>query len=326
MTNDTDFKPPLWLRSSNVQTALASSKLRQKLCRGFSKQAQRVVLDAGNGHQTTVYINHHPSPKGVIVLFHGWLGTPQSGYVLSAARHFHRAGFTTASLTMHEHGEAALMNPDFLDMSQHEFLRYAVRDLTTHLPDLPMGFMGFSMGGNCCLRLARDLTDHPLPTLQSVVAISPVIEPADTCDKIDVHPLIRGYFLRKFNRLYRQKQELYPDRYAHVEMSHARTIRKLTDISVAEWSSFDSTEAYFKSYRINSDDLNSCPVPVTIVSAMDDQIVLPEPTLALHDDPNLDRVMTSYGGHNGFFERFPTRMFSERVALQRFENQLDARD
>ena len=86
MNDLTDFLPPIWLRSANIQTALASSKLRNFVSRGFDAQSEKHIFDVGGGLKTSCYVNKHPQAKGMIVLFHGWMGRPQSTYVLSAAK------------------------------------------------------------------------------------------------------------------------------------------------------------------------------------------------------------------------------------------------
>ena len=322
MNDPTDFRPPFWLRSANVQTALASSKLRHFYCRGFDAQSEKILLELNNGLKTSCYINKHPRPKGMIVLFHGWMGRPQSTYVLSAAKTLFDNGFSTARVTLPDHGDAALLNQEMIPITQDSFLRGSVERICDLTPSLPVGLMGFSMGGNCVLRIARDLSKEPIPQLCHTIAISPVIEPEETCTLIDSSLLIRRYFLRKFDRLYRQKQEKFPEYRSANDLLNQKTLLGLTELSVLRWSEFSSAKMYFDAYKINKNDFAKGNVAVTLMTAKDDPIVSVNSTLALAEGPHFERVYTNYGGHNGFFERFPTKVFSEQIALARFSKMI----
>jgi predicted alpha/beta-fold hydrolase len=313
-----DFLPPLWLRSGMVQTFLASSTRRQKLGQAFEADATRLDLPAGDGMRTSCYLNERADAKGLVILFHGWLGTPQSGYVVSAARRLYNAGFSIARMTLPDHGDAALMNAGIIDITRHDFLREAVRNLVAERRDLPVGIMGFSLGGNFALRLARDLNDHPIRNLRHIIGISPVIEPADTCDMIDAYAFFRHYFLRKFTKLARAKQALYPHLDTIDEVLAHRTIRGLTEVSVRRWTPFPDIDSYFAGYRIRPGDFTDCPARVTRLSAQDDPIVRAIHAQSLPEDPGLERIFTRHGGHNGFFSVFPHVAFSEDVAVNRF--------
>lgn len=311
------FRPAPWLRPAAVQTALASSRLRSRHCKAFGAGAKRLVLEQRDGLKTTCYVNDRADARAMIVLLHGWLGTPGSSYVLSAARALYDAGFATARLTLPDHGEAALMNERVVNLTQHEVLHDALAALA-RLDGRPIGLMGFSLGGNYALRIARDLGHAPLPGLRHVFAVSPVIDPGDTCDKVDARPLIRRYFLNKFARLYRGKQALYPDLLRADEVLRQSTVRAMTTLSVARWTGFDSAEAYFDGYRINRGDLGAVQVPVTLLTAQDDPIVSAGPAQMLEPGGNFERLIPRHGGHNGFFGASLRANLAEDLAKRRF--------
>lgn len=318
MNDPIDFLPPIWLRSANIQTALASSKLRNFVSRGFDAKSEKHIFDIGDGLKTSCYVNKHPQAKGIIVLFHGWMGRPQSTYVLSAAKNFFDKGFSTARVTLPDHGDAALLNKEMIPITRDTFLCGSVEQICNLDPSLPVGLIGFSMGGNCALRIARDLPKAPIPQVCHVVAVSPVIEPEETCTLIDESPLIRRYFLRKFDRLYRQKQAQFPEYMSANDLLEQKTLHDLTKLSVLRWSEFSSAEMYFSAYKIQKGDFAKTNVPVTLLTAKDDPIVSVNSARALDEGPQFERVFTSYGGHNGFFERFPGQVFSEQIAANRF--------
>ncbi|WP_425046499.1 alpha/beta fold hydrolase [Primorskyibacter sp. S87] len=318
MTVNSDYRPPIWLRSGMLQTALASNSMRKKRGEEFESNTTKLVLNAGPGLRTSCYLNERPDAAGMIILFHGWLGTPQSSYVVSAAKALHDAGFSVARLTLPEHGEAALMNAAVIDLSRHDFIREAVWDIASRSPETPLGLMGFSLGGNFALRLARDLKAHPIPQLRHVLAVSPVIEPSDTCDMIDAFGIFRRYFLKKFADLSREKQAEFPEMQGVQEVLAKKSIRSLTEFSVRQWTEYPSIEAYFNAYRIHPDDFAGCPTSLTLLTALDDPIVRSIHAQRLSESAALEPIFTRHGGHNGFFSRFPSQAFSDDVAVKKF--------
>lgn len=318
MTSHSDFRPPLWLRSGMVQTALASSNRRKSKMLEFDARATRIDLGAGSGLKTSCYLNERPDAKGMIILFHGWLGSPQSSYVVSAAKALYDSGFSVARMTLPEHGDAALMNAVVIDLTRHDFVREAVRHLSARAPECPIGLMGFSLGGNFALRLARELQVHPIPQLRHVMAISPVIEPSDTCDMIDAFGVFRRYFLKKFFSLSRDKQAAFPELKAVDDVLTKKSIRSVTEFSVQQWTNYPSIDAYFDAYRLQPGDFANCPVGITLLTALDDPIVRSIHAQEFARSETLEPIVTRFGGHNGFFSRFPTDTFSDEVALQRF--------
>ncbi len=317
------YSPPFWLRSALLQTALASSKLRHLYCRGFEAQTERVVLDAGEGRKTTAYVNTHPNPQGMVVLLHGWLGRPQSTYTLSAAKTLFDSGFSTARVTLPEHAEAVLMNRQFIPITRHDFVREAMLDLCARNEGMPFGLLGFSLGGNMVLRIARDLNVAPVPQLKHVFAVSPAIDPNGTGETIDDSFIFRHYFMRKMDLLYRKKLELYPE-LTHLcsEILNEKTALGVTEAFVAQLPEYPDLEAYFDAYRIKPDDFVDCETAVTLITSDDDPIVSSDPARMLNHGPKLERVFTRFGGHNGFFDRFPASVHSEALAVERFKRSL----
>lgn len=301
-----------------IQTALASSSRRKSKILDFDASATRIDLDAGSGLKTSCYLNERPDAPGIVILLHGWLGTPQSSYVVSAAKTLYDSGFSVARMTLPDHGDAALMNSVVIDLTRHDFVREAVRQLAVRTPDCPIGLMGVSLGGNFALRLVRDLDAHPIPQLRHVVAVSPVVEPSDTCDMIDAFGVFRRYFLKKFFILSRDKHAAFPEIAGVDEILTKRSIRSVTEFSVLHWTDYPSIDAYFGAYRLRPSEFAECSVGITLLTALDDPIVRSVHAQEFTESATFEPIFTQFGGHNGFFSRFPNQAFSDEIAVQRF--------
>lgn len=306
------------MRVGAVQTALASSRLRRIADPNLECFSERVLLELDDGYRTTCFVNRNSKSRGLVVLLHGWLGSPQATYVQAMAAHLYQGGFSVARLTLPEHGNAISLNPQFIDATRHDIVRSALQELCLKEAKGSVGLLGFSLGGNCALRIARDLKTNPIERLRYVFAVSPVINPADACKKIDRNLLIRKYFLKKHNQWFLDKKSAHPDRFFADGVLEMSSIKEVTAFSVKEWTDLSGIDEYFSSYTIGKDDLTECAVGVTLLSAADDPIVSVQSARKLNVDNNFECVLTDHGGHNGFFERLSRETYCEHLALDRF--------
>ncbi|MEM7438268.1 MAG: alpha/beta fold hydrolase [Pseudomonadota bacterium] len=316
---ETDFIPSVWLRPAIIQTVMASSRLRILGCSRFDASGQAQVLDLPGGLRTTTVFNLHPQAKGMIVLLHGWLGTPQAKYVISAAKALFDAGYSTARLTLPEHGDAVSLNDELVPITNHEVVRDAISEIGRQHPKMSLGLMGFSLGGNYALRVTRDLAAHPIERLLQVVAVSPVIEPEPTSHAIDESALLRRYFLRKFTKLYAPKLDRVPALNHLKPALQEPTTIGLTKAFLEHLGAFPDVETYFAAYRIKQDDLVTAAAPVTILTSGDDPIVDPGFAANLSVGLKVERQITKYGGHNGFVNALRKTAFCDRFAVSRFD-------
>lgn len=313
-----NYSPPLVLRLGSLQTALASSKVRGINCQTFERQSKRVVVSLPDGFKTVYYINRVAQSPGLIILLHGWLGSPQSPYVLGTAAHLYRSGYSVVRLTLPEHGEAVRLNGVFIDATRHDLVRDAIREICSLESAEYVGLLGFSLGGNCVLRIIRDSVLEPIHELKSAMVISPVIDPKEAASRIDDMPLVKRYFIRKFLHWYREKRSVFPDIYGANEVWDPRSIQEITEKSVRLWTDYTNSSKYFEAYTIEDRDLLSCSLPLTLLTADDDPIVSSSKARGLRTSSSFEKIVTRNGGHNGFFEDLFGRSYADRLALERF--------
>jgi predicted alpha/beta-fold hydrolase len=249
-----------------------------------------------------------PATTPTIVLIHGWLGSADSSYVLSAGAELLAAGFRVARLNLRDHGDTAHLNEGLFHSARTQEVVDAVRELAGDRG----GVLGFSLGGNFALRVARALG---VPAL----AICPAIEPANTMRAIDGGwPGYRWYFLRKWRRALAAKQLAFPDRYDFAPARGLNTVTALTDLFVRNHTEFADSAAYLAGYTLTGAALDG--TTATIVTAEDD------PIIPWHDfgrlPATIELVAMPWGGHCGFVEgtrapswvdRYAVRFFGERL-------------
>lgn len=298
------FNPRWPLKNGFLQTALSSSRLRVPRHLAVCAAAREVIFECNQGVRLLGFHSLCPAtpsaraPKGLAILLHGWEGSSESTYLLRTAQVLFGAGYDVLRLNFRDHGPSHHLNEGLF----YAVLLQEVLDAVAQAADLVRAgaahLIGFSLGGNFSLRIARQA--RALPKLASIAAISPVLDPDQATDRIDGHGLIRRYFLNKWRRSLIRKQELYPHLYAFGEILKLPDLRTTTEALLADHSDYDSAVTYFKDYAIGPDDLRQVAVPTVILTAQDDPIIPADDFKALAPNPMVRVAVQQYGGHNGF--------------------------
>ena len=308
---DASFRPNRWLRSRHFQTILASLPPRrarvERRAIPVRAASEELLLDCGDG---VVLQAFHSSParrgrepgKRLAVLLHGWEGSAESTYVLSAAQTLFELGFEVVRLNLRDHGATHHLNRDLFHSCRLPEVVGAVRALAGRFAGMPIVLGGFSLGGNFMLRVAADREARDLP-LQRVVAVSPVLDPAVTMTTLERgSPIYHGYFVRKWTRSLAKKQLAWPDHYDFDELLRIRSLREMTRQLVQKHTEYPSMDAYLAGYAITGNRLTTLAAPATVLTSLDDPIIEAVDLARLARTPHLDIVMTTHGGHCAFME------------------------
>lgn len=321
MTQTESFRPPPYLRGTYVQTILASNKIRTWGENPMADAAKEMILDAGEGVRLQGLFSPQAQrqAKGIVILLHGWEGSVESTYILSTGRYLYRHGYAVFRLNFRDHGETHHLNEGLFYVTRLNEIFESVKQATRLGGDLPSFIAGFSMGGNFALRIARRCSKERIDHLRHVVAISPLLDPEKGTDAIDNSWLLRRYFLKKWRRSLRKKQQLFPDKYDFIDVLSLKSCREMTDVVVDKYSDYKDTTDYFRRYTITNGALKDIAVPTTIIIAKDDPAVPIEDFYHLQVNDLTNLIIHHYGGHNGFIERFPFACWYERKLVEIFE-------
>jgi predicted alpha/beta-fold hydrolase len=297
MTDASAFQPARGLDNPNLQTIVSS--VGRKIFKphwldGFMAQAQHRDIHALGQHLTAKYDRAADPQAPLVIILHGWLGSADSTYVLSSAHALHQAGFHVARLTLRDHGGTAHLNEGFFHSAMTDEVVAAVRFIMDDFADCNAGLMGFSMGGNFALRLAKHIPE--LTTL----AVCPAISPAHTVQQIGGSVIYQRYFMTKWRTLWEQKQQAFPHRYDFSKMASHSSIQILTEFFIDEHTDFGSIDDYYAAYDLRGDALQG--VEATILAAKDDPIIPPQHYSNLPNSLTVE--MTDRGGHTAYIKNW----------------------
>jgi len=309
------FLPAIWARSPHIQTIFGSLGLRAAGKNEMADVAREVITDAGNGGRLLGYHSRQPvrSPRGLIILIHGWEGSSDSTYVLSTGRFLFRRGYDIFRLNLRDHGRSHHLNRELFHGALTDETAQAVGNIARLLPDRPCYLIGFSLGGNFVLRIALRQSDSPIPNLRRAFSISPALDPYQSTLAIDEGlPIYRIYYLAKWKRSLLRKQRCFPELYRFEEILHHKTCMALTEAIMPWYTEFGNYLEYFSRYTLTGNALASLAMPVTIITSADDPVVFVEDFRHLPQNRYLDVSIQRYGGHCGFLDLFPMGCWYER--------------
>jgi len=296
------FAPPFWLRPSLVQTALASFKFRKRGKTPMLDIAQDRIMDCEDGVRLKGSYSPHPENKALVIFLHGWEGSQDSTYVVACGRHMYHQGASVFRLNYRDHGDSHDLNEGLFYSTLFNEVFDAVKQAAELADGAPVYIVGFSLGGNFSLRIARSLRDLTIKNLQHIFAISPVVDPWGAAPLVDKTWLYRRYFLKKWTASLKKKQALYPHLYDFDYIMSERKVLSMTSKLIPKYSDYPDMESYFNAYRVDPHDLEHCPVPISLVTARDDGIIPVDDIMSLTLNENARRIIHDHGGHNGFFQ------------------------
>lgn len=308
------FSPPFYLKSAFAQTLLASSSVRKWGRSSMLDAAREVILNPIEDIRLQGFYSPQTNrqAKGLVMLLHGWEGSANSAYILGTGKFLHNNGLSVFRLNYRDHGETHHLNPGLFYAVLLDEVFHAVRQVSDYESELPFYLVGFSLGGNFALRIARKCAGNPIPNLSRVVSISPVLDPEKSTHAIDRFRPIRKYFHKKWMRSLQKKQQRFPERYDFSDVFMLETVSGMTDLMIERYSDYGSASDYFRHYALLGDALRDIPVPTTIITAKDDPIIPVEDFYGLALNPHIDLIIHRYGGHNGFLETLSGRAWYER--------------
>ncbi|HYK26065.1 MAG TPA: alpha/beta fold hydrolase [Steroidobacteraceae bacterium] len=325
---DESFSPPRWLRNRHIQTIVSSLPARfhwmaPRLAR-LAATSRTLLLDCGDGvrlqafHSSALRTNEGRTPSKaaarVVVLLHGWEGSADSLYSLALAAQLSERGCEVVRLNLRDHGGTQHLNRELFHSCRLPEVIGAVRHIQALFPGAPLGLAGFSLGGNFMLRVAAEARTERLE-IEKVVAISPVLDPVATLEALErgFHPY-HSYFIRKWTRSLRLKQQAWPEDYDFAPLVRVSGLRALTAELVRGFTNFASLEAYLNGYAIVGTRLAPLAVPSTIITSLDDPIIPARDIARLAPSPALRVVVTRWGGHCGFLDHPARSTWAERRA------------
>jgi uncharacterized protein len=308
MTSEANFTPPTGLRNAHIQNIASSVGLRRWLVnyrsQAFQKSSQEVILHSVNQARLQGFYNKNSDAKSLVILLHGWEGSSQSAYILSAAQRLFEEGHSVFRLNFRDHGDTHHLNKELFNSTRLADVTGALENLQSRFKHEQYFLAGFSLGGNFTLRTTIAQKDHNYRIDRSV-AICPVICPNDT-----MHTLATGlsfyekYFVKKWKKSLLEKTRHFPHYTYRNTLKKVQTLKQLNDFFIPGYTPFDDSDSYFDAYHLKDERLSHIHTPTTIITSEDDPIVRHQMLPNDSNNPHLSLELTRYGSHCAFLKNY----------------------
>ena len=293
----------------------------ERRARAVISASRQLVLDCGDGARLMGWYAEPAAgasagPERLAVLLHGWEGSADSLYVLSVAQLLHERGFAVMRLNLRDHGGSHGLNEGLFHSCRIAEVVGAVARLQALYPAARLSLAGFSLGGNFMLRVGAR-ADAAGIRIARIVAVCPVLDPATTLAALEAAPaMYRHYFLFKWRRSLRAKQEAWPAAYDFGELLGERSLTAMTERMVLKYTDFPDLASYLSGYAITGDALGGLQVPARIIIAHDDPIILARDLDRIARPAALELSVTRRGGHCGYMDGLLGPSWIDRAIVQ----------
>ena len=321
-----DFIPPVLLRNHHVQSVLNSVKLRKPIvklrAKGMLHASRQHIIDCGDGVRLQgFYSGHNLGSDDLCILIHGWEGSADSSYLISAAGFLWNKGLNVFRLNLRDHGDSHHLNKELFHSCRIAEVVGAVKSVEKKFPHKRLLLGGFSLGGNFALRVAVRAPGAEI-CLDRVVAMCPVLNPKHTMEAMENGLFIyHWYFMKKWRRALEIKRSYFPELDALKNIPRFRKISDMTDYFVRKFTEFPDLYTYLNGYTITGEALAHLQIPSTIIASIDDPVIPAKDIQKLATPECLKIETTQYGGHCGFLENFRLLSWADHKMAEIFQIQ-----
>lgn len=321
--NQSQFQPSFGLKNTHLQTIFSSVGPRKHLIskrfKPYLLSEKEFQLDGGNGVRLIGFHNQATKFRSdqLAILIHGWEGSHNSTYMQSMTMALLESGIDVFRLNLRDHGDTHHLNEGVFNSTLIDEVIVAVESLQKSLPYKQNHLVGFSLGGNFCLRLAAMAHNHNIE-LASVSAFCPAIDAAQSNVVLNqASNWVYGqYFVRKWKRSLRKKLQHWPHYAFGSDLEKMKTLDEMNMAFIPKYTAFTDIDAYFNAYAISGDLLDNTIAPCYLHFAEDDMIIPVEGVKDLSSNPDIHVTVTKYGGHCGYISNWKGDCWQDQRILE----------
>jgi predicted alpha/beta-fold hydrolase len=257
----------------------------------------------------------------LLLVLHGLEGSAHSHYVRGLLRGAADRGWRGVALNFRSCSGELNRVPRFYHSGETGDLAAVVNLIVAREPEVRLGAVGTSLGGNVLLKWLGEEGDRIPRQLRAAVAVSVPFDLTVCARRLDrgLHRLIyTSNFMRTMRRKVRDKARRYPGFVDVGAVRRARTFAEYDRAVTAPLHGFADERDYWRRASCRA-FLSGIRRPALLISALDDPIV---PAAALPDPaqlpPHVRAEFVGAGGHAAFLQgRWPwaVRSWAEERAL-----------
>ena len=323
MTSGPDYRPPWWYRGRHLQT-LWGPLLR----RGRPPALRRERVETPDGDFVDLdWLAGRERGAPLVVILHGLEGSSRSHYVSGLLRELEQVGWRGLVVNFRSCGGEVNRSRRMYHSGDTEDLEFVISCLTAREPNLRLGLVGVSLGGNVSLKWLAERGDDAPAQVGAAVAISTPFSLAACAAALDSglnRTLYTVNFLSTMKTKLDKKAQLYEGVLDLPAARKAKTFAEYDRLVTAPLGGFANERDYWA--RASSGPLlPRIRRPTLLINALNDPFIPASalPRAAIAKSRWLEAAFVAEGGHAGFLQgRSGKRSWAEARAVAFLERHL----
>lgn len=318
MFETTQFKAPWWLPSPHAQT-IGGRLLRRPAPMRLMRERWNTPDD------DFLDLDFAPRPSSdapTVLLLHGLEGSAQRGYAINTYQELSRHGVAAVGLNFRSCSGEPNRLARFYHSGETEDIRFVLRQLRARYPRVPLGAIGFSLGGNALLKFLGEEGEAANELVKAAVAVSVPYDLGVGADHLDKSAMGRFYtriFLNPLLDKMVAKAHLLPSVCDLARARSARSFREFDDAITAPLHGFDGAQDYY-TRSSSAQFIPRIRVPTLLLHAEDDPFLPASafPARNIVANSLITSSVQKQGGHVGFIYGDPIRprFWAEEMAAR----------
>jgi uncharacterized protein len=316
MTASSDYRPPWWYRGRHLQT-LWGPLLR----RGQLPALRRERVETPDDDFVDLdWLAGRERGAPLVVILHGLEGSSRSHYASGLLRELEQVGWRGLVINFRSCSGEMNRSRRLYHSGDTEDLDFVIARLTGREPNLRLGLVGVSLGGNVALKWLAERGEQAPAQVVAAAAISTPFDLAACAAVLDRgvnRALYTGNFLSTIKVKLDKKAKLYEGVLDLPAARKAKTFADYDRLVTAPLGGFTSEGDYWA--RSSSGPLlPQIRRPTLLINSLNDPFVPASalPRAAVAKSRWLEAAFVPEGGHAGFLEGPSTaRSWAERRAV-----------
>ncbi len=313
-----NFVVAKWLKSPHLQTI--GSVLMPRPIRFFPSKDRRFQLPDGSQLVGECSWQADKTTSPTLVIIAGLNGSTISPYVRGTTAKAYTRGFNVVRVNLRNGGGSEKYSKTLSHAGQSADLRIVIEELIREDSLPKIGLMGFSYGGNACLKAVGEWGQDAPKQLIGAVGISPLIDLAAAVDSVDnkAPAIYRWLMLYWQMSSLRTRSRLFPGRYDIQAIKHIKTLGDYDRFCAPHNGFIDAGDYHAKASA--RPFLPNIAVPTLIIQSADDVVIPARSFDGVDNNPNVQLIITNGGGHGGFISQSkngdPDHHWAENRAIE----------
>lgn len=292
-----DFFPPKWLNNGHAATFYPYF-FRKPGDIPFHRK--RFTTPDGDFLDVDFIFN---GSEDAVFLCHGLEGSSNSKYIQGMAQYASQSGFDVIAINYRGCSGEPNKKPIAYHSGATSDLDFIIQQTTDEYDTFHL--VGYSLGGNICLKYGGEKKDSVPANLRSITAISvpTQLSPGSKVLRRWQNSLYTWKFLFSLRKKMKIKHRMYPSEIPIDKWNKVRNLWDFDEYFTGPIHGFSGAEDYYEKSSSHQ-FINYITIPSLIINAIDDPFLHPScfPMEIARNSDNIYLLMPEKGGHVGFYD------------------------